>query len=431
MKNSLFKRAVAVAASLPLALTQCLTYANAVTNDAVQSTAKAVQAEGAEDITIESLLKIEKDKTVSEWNSTVSAALTEAGAKSGSIDLTPYVNKLVEKAKSYGPALKAALDKYVVPNGATYEIKDNHDIILKAKLSQPDFNGNYKNTFGGLLADIGKKYGAPGLDYIDFSSVNVAGDLTITVKASQLDGGTEVPVTFEYKTANGTYGLAEIPAIVEAKAKQLKAIGEAEIAKQVPAAQADAAKAEFDKNADKIIAAAKVKLAQPQPKWDMTTGFGPLANLSYISFGQCDTWWSVVDAAMDPTVRELGLVTKDDFKRCVGKGGIYLNDAPVLARADVGVAMGGLGSDAAIEAADAVITSDAPSKLADAVRIAKRTHRITVENIVFALGVKAVFLLLGALGIANMWVAVFGDVGVMLLAVLNALRVFRYSHKKA
>ncbi len=84
-------------------------------------------------------------------------------------------------------------------------------------------------------------------------------------------------------------------------------------------------------NVDKIIAAAKAKLAQPQPKWDMTTGFGPLANLSYISFGQCDTWWNVVDASMDPTVRRLGLVTKDDFKRCVGKGGIYLNDAPVLA----------------------------------------------------------------------------------------------------
>ncbi|MBN8560198.1 MAG: cadmium-translocating P-type ATPase [Leptolyngbya sp. UWPOB_LEPTO1] len=124
-------------------------------------------------------------------------------------------------------------------------------------------------------------------------------------------------------------------------------------------------------------------------------------------------------------VEAIEQILRESGKGKVAFVGDGINDAPVIARADVGMAMGGLGSDAAIETADVVIMTDAPSKIAEAIQIGRKTHRIVIQNIVMAMVVKGFFIILGAFGLASLWEAVFADVGVALLAVLNANRVVR------
>ena len=135
-----------------------------------------------------------------------------------------------------------------------------------------------------------------------------------------------------------------------------------------------------------------------------------------------------VYAELLPAQKVEKLEILDTQKKAKGKlafVGDGINDAPALARADIGIAMGGLGSDAAIEAADVVLMTDEPSKLLTALKVAKKTRSIVWQNIIFALTVKGVFLVLGAFGIAGMWEAVFADVGVALVAILNAMRVLK------
>ena len=125
-----------------------------------------------------------------------------------------------------------------------------------------------------------------------------------------------------------------------------------------------------------------------------------------------------------------GLLKQKSTKGKLAFVGDGLNDAPVLAISDIGIAMGGLGSDAAIEAADIVIMTDEPSKISTAIKISKKTMGIVKQNIIFALAVKILVLILAAFGLSTMWEAVFADVGVSVLAILNSLRALRVKNKK-
>ena len=156
----------------------------------------------------------------------------------------------------------------------------------------------------------------------------------------------------------------------------------------------------------------------------MLTGDNDAAAKAVAELLQTDEYYSKLLPA-DKVTKFEEIISNNKGNGKVAFVGDGINDAPVLARADVGIAMGGLGSDAAIEAADLVIMNDEPGKIALSMKIARSTLRIVRENIVFALSVKVLILILATVGAATMWAAVFADVGVAFLAILNSLRALR------
>ena len=167
-------------------------------------------------------------------------------------------------------------------------------------------------------------------------------------------------------------------------------------------------------------AIASLKAAGIEKTIMLTGDAGAVAEQVASELGMDEVYSELLPAGKVEKVEEIMGRKPEKYKLAfVGDG---INDAPVLGRADIGIAMGAMGSDAAIEAADVVLMDDEPAKISKAIRISRKCLRIVYENIVFAIGIKLVCLILGALGIANMWLAIFADVGVMIIAVLNAIR---------
>ncbi len=280
MKNSLFKRAVAAVAAVPLALTQCLTYANAVSDGAVQETMNA-QAVDEDALTLESVLYIPANETVSRWNNIATTLLATSTKRAGEIDLAPYVDRIIDKAGAYKADAEYVIKDLVLANGITYEITAENDIIIRGKVSEPDFNRKLSISAADKFNELAEKYNAPKLKAIDYSQVKVGGDFTVTIKASDFLMGTKFPVSFEYKNADGTFGLGELPAYATEKIEQLKKIGEDSIKEQIPAEYVDDALNELNAKFAGILD----KLKKADNHIDKILGFeksGAYANIAEV-----------------------------------------------------------------------------------------------------------------------------------------------------
>jgi predicted nucleic acid-binding Zn-ribbon protein len=236
MKNSLFKRVAAAAAAVPLALTQCLAFSSvAADNDAVQNVGNTLMA-GNQAVTLDKLLYIPANETVSTWNLTAASSLAELKGTSGTINKDRILELVKYVPDTYQEAVTAALEEYILINPVTYEITDSKDIILKGTVSQPNFNGNWKNTPGQALSELARGYNAPALNKVDFSSVHCSGDVIITIKTSELDGSTTVPVQAVYATTDGEKIYpGTFAAYCERKLAEVEEVGKAAIAKEVAA----------------------------------------------------------------------------------------------------------------------------------------------------------------------------------------------------
>jgi len=172
-------------------------------------------------------------------------------------------------------------------------------------------------------------------------------------------------------------------------------------------------------DAFKTIEKLKAKNIQPV----MLTGDNQFAAASFAKKLNIERFY--FELLPEDKVRHIERLMSESIGGKVAFVGDGINDAPVIARADIGIAMGALGSDAAIETADIVLMTDSPSKVVEAIDIAKRTRAIVWQNIYFAMGIKLIFIVLGIFGIATMWEAVFGDMGVALIAIFNAIRILK------